>query len=435
MSWLATLFAAEAIPSAITTYVALLIFMQMGMGWGASTLMAAMLMLPWTARPLAETALARAGHLPLQLRTAEAALFAALVWLALSFTGPDGSVWHVAAALLAVAMLSAWHEIGSRHLYTRLLRRPMQRYFNLPKMVASQSVVVITYGVMIVGVGFLEVFYHNRRNAMTLSWSTAVYVLAGFYLLLTLYNLIALPAPARCHHRTTPLPAAGIAPHAALGGDKRRQAVLAWALMFAMLLPQALMFHARVLFFVAPRTQGGLGATLQWLGLAQGTVGVIAFSAGLVLGYWLIIHGSATHRRRSRATLDPATRRRITRRALVAATALLPLSPLIYCHLAALLPSTLLPLCVATGAAQFLFGFGLNACAPLIARLSGHAYDNATGYLHVPAIALAMLLPSALAGTVLELTSFRTFFAIDAACIPLAWAAGARALRGATTIC
>ena len=38
----------------------------------------------------------------------------------------------------------------------------------------SQASTVVTYGAMIMVVGALEVFYHNRRNAITLSWSTAI---------------------------------------------------------------------------------------------------------------------------------------------------------------------------------------------------------------------------------------------------------------------
>ena len=47
MRWLPSLLAAEAIPSAMITFVALLLFVQLGVGWGESTLLCALLMLPW----------------------------------------------------------------------------------------------------------------------------------------------------------------------------------------------------------------------------------------------------------------------------------------------------------------------------------------------------------------------------------------------------
>ena len=47
MKWLPSLLAAEAIPSAMITFVALLLFVQLGVGWGESTLLCALLTLPW----------------------------------------------------------------------------------------------------------------------------------------------------------------------------------------------------------------------------------------------------------------------------------------------------------------------------------------------------------------------------------------------------
>ena len=60
-------------------------------------------------------------------------------------------------------------------------------------------------------------------------------------------------------------------------------------LLFLLLLPQALMFHTRVLYLYDTHAHGGLQCTIQEIGFAQGTVGVIAFSLGIALGRLLII--------------------------------------------------------------------------------------------------------------------------------------------------
>lgn len=439
MSWIPTLFAAEAIPSAMITFVALLMFLQLDQGWGMATLLTGLLTLPWIVRPLLQHMMRRAGHLALQLRIVETAIFAAIVWLALSFEGGGQYLlWNVFSALLCLALLCAWHEMAARHHYGHLLRLPFQRYYNLPKMFASQTAVILTYGIMIVGVGFLEVFYHNRHNAMTLSWSTAVYVLAGGYLLFLAFNLFAIPGSSKSkksYRHGSDKAYMAYSPYKPSSANPSYP-LLPIAFLFLLLLPQSLMFHARVLFFISARARGGLGASLQWLGLAQGTVGVIAFTFGLVLGYWLVIHGGRVHRHlqgsericHTHTALSPDGRSRISRRALIVATVLLPISPLIYWHLSFLLPATLFPLCVATFLAQFLFGFGLNACAPYVRTVSGKTYANATGYLYIPAIALAMLLPASLSGFMLEHISFQTFFAINALCIIPAWGIGALGL-------
>jgi PAT family beta-lactamase induction signal transducer AmpG len=51
-----------------------------------------------------------------------------------------------------------------------------------------------------------------------------------------------------------------------------------------MLLPQGLMFYSRTIFLLARPQYGGVGCTLQEIGFAQGTIGVIAFLLGVSMG-------------------------------------------------------------------------------------------------------------------------------------------------------
>lgn len=426
MSWIPSLFAAEAIPSAMITFVALLMFLQMGETWGVATLLCGLLTLPWVLKSFVRAKVERMGHLALQLRVVETAIFADIVVLAFCFTSGSDRVWDVFASLFVLCLLCAWHELAARLHYEHMLRPPLQRYYNGIKMFASQSAVVVTYGIMIVGVGFLEVFYHNRRDVLAQSWSLAVYALAGIYLLLVAYNMFALPGTSQSqyasvregrHHGQEPQ----TTDDAFSTGDAIRAEVRVldrlvhkrhwWAVFLALtvlLVPQALMFHTRVLFFLAPHGDGGLGATLQEIGLAQGTVGVMAFCAGMVIGSLL------------------ADSRRW---ALTAATFVLPLSPLVYWHLAATMPTSLPTWCAATFVAQLLFGFGLNACMPYVRFFSGDRYRSTTGFLYIPLVALAMLPTMAVSGWLVERWGFTTFFAIDSAMILPAWAAAACGAR------
>lgn len=380
----------------MTTFVALLMLLQLGQDWGTSTLLASLLALPWAAKTLVTTHIRHWGHIALQLRIVEMLLFGALVALAFCFVGSEAVMWHVYGLLMAISILCSWHEVAARIHYEHLLRPAVQRLYDGTKLFYSQLVAVVTYGIMLAGVGFLEVFYHNRRDAVTLSWSTAVYVLAGVYLLLVIYNLLVLPSSTRsqyaairngAHHTG----AQHEARPAALAHWRKTSTWAAVVCLTLMLLPQAMMFHTRVLFFIAPRVDGGLGATLQWIGLAQGTVGVIAFSVGLMLGRRLLSQGKAV---------------RIM-------SIMLPLSPLVYWLMAHTQPASLPVLCVATAVAQMLFGCGLNACQPYVRIVSGLRYRTATNYLYIPVIALAMLLPMAVSGWLAQNMDFKTFFAIN----------------------
>ena len=164
--------------------------------------------------------------------------------------------------------------------------------------------------------------------------------------------------------------------------------------LFFLLLPQALMFHTRALFLLAPVSEGGLGCSLQWIGMAQGTVGVIAFSLGLGIG----------HRQERKKKIFSSIK---------TAHVTLLLSPFVYYAMTLWPPQTLPLLCVATFLAQFTFGVGLNACIPYIREVSGERYSSTINYIFIPAVALVMLLPMAISGGLAEYLGFHHFFALD----------------------
>ena len=396
MKWLPFLFAAEAIPSAMITFVALLMFLQLGVGWGMSTFLCGLLTLPWIFKSFLREKVRRRGRFADVLRLIELCIFLSLVGLAFSFTFYNFRVWHVFGILFVLCFFCAWHELAARMYYERMLRPREQRLYNTPKIFFSQSSVVITYGAMLMVVGLLEIFYHNRHQAVSLSWSTSVYMLAGIYLVLLLYNLLMLRPPRIGNQQQ------GESLGAALRAEVRvidrivhlRHWWVVIFCLFFLLLPQALMFHTRVLFLFSAPAEGGLGCSLLWIALAQGTVGVIAFSAGLGYGHWL---------ERTRRVFSSVN----------TAHVVLLLSPFVYYLMTQWPPANLPVLCVATFVAQFTFGFGLNACIPYVRYLSGERYRSTINYLYIPLVALVMFIPVSISGWLVRLLGFDRFFALD----------------------
>ena len=173
--------------------------------------------------------------------------------------------------------------------------------------------------------------------------------------------------------------------------------------LFFLLLPQALMFNTRVFFLLAQPEQGGLGCSVQDVGFAQGTIGVLAFSLG-------IIGGKALMKKYSRSQMFWWT-------AIV-----LTLSPLSY-MLMAWHPQldNMLMLCLMTFFAQLCFGFGLNVCSIYVPYISEQRYRNTTNYLYMPLVISLMLVPLALSGWLSQWLGYRAFFAFCAICAPVAW--------------
>ena len=380
--WFLTLFAAEEIPAAMVTYVALLMLLQLGLAPAEATFFSALLFVPWVLKSFMRPWVSRVGNFRQMIHIIEALLFICLGALAFTFNiGPIA----VFLALLLVSLLSAWHELTARMYYERMLRPAFQRLFVTPKLVASQVAVIFTYGALIFLVGTLEVYFRQIRY----SWSLASYVAAGIFLFFFLLHLgtlslITSSSVVTDYNRISP-------PKGGWG---------VFLLLFFLLLPQALMFHARVLYLFDAQARGGLQCTMQEIGFAQGTVGVIAFSVGIALGRRLI----------ARYTLQ---------RLFWPLAVCVVLSPFVYLGMTICPPQSLWQLCCCTMTAQLLFGLGLGICRLPISAISGTRYRNTINMLQIPLVSAAMIVPMAVSGWMVEQLGYNTYFLVNALSAPV----------------
>lgn len=401
-AWIPTLFAAEAIPSVLVTFVSLLMFLQMGATSALSTFYCGLLFLPWALKSFMRHLVYRIGYSRPVIIIVECCIFLTLVGMAFTFPTYSGTSLGLFGWMFGLSLLCAWHELAARMYYEDMLYPRYQRYYGTLKMTATQVMMVVTYGLLIIVVGGMQVIYRSIPQA----WSMALYLMAGAVMLLVFYHLAMLP-PSRTDATDTLHPGSMLAAVRTEMGvierirRQRHWRTVVWGL-FWMLLPQSLMFYSRVLFLMAPSELGGLSCSIQDVGMAQGTVGVIAFSVGIALGRRLMHWVSV-------------------RRLFWWVAVPLGLSPLMYVIMTFDRPTSLLILCIATFQAQFCFGFGLNLCLAFVHYLSGDRYRNTINYLYVPVVALVMCVPMMLSGWLADWLGFRTFFILDAAMAPVSW--------------
>lgn len=384
------------------TFVSLLLFLQTGTSPGLSVCYSALLFLPWVLKSLLREKVRRRARFRRALQWTELSLVIFLVLLGLALN-PSTWVFRLAGLangngtgifmlLFAVSFLTAWHELASRMYYERMLRPRLQRLYNGPKMFVSQMMVVFTYGLLIIFVGTLQVLCRSIFVAWSLGMFSTAFVLSLFFL----FHLFSLEVcPVGDHSRSgSVLHAVKAELHIVDRIHKRHGWHRPVWMLFVLLLPQSLMFYTRVLYFLLPEAEGGLGRSLQDVGFAQGAVGVIAFCLGLYLG------------RRLR---------------LAVPMVLLTLSPFVYLVLTYMHSPMLWQLSVATFLAQLCFGIGLNACQPFVQEISGGRYRNTVNYLNIPLVAIVMLVPMLLSGWLAGWMGFRHFFQLDVLAAPLAW--------------
>lgn len=354
--------AAEQIPTATITFVALLLLLQLNMSAPLATLCAALLFVPWAVGAWWKRDWTSASGLHRKIRLVQLLQLLALLILAWSVQHGEWASW---AALFANSTIAALHHALSKAYFHQCVHPRLRPLYRVPRNTLSHAMVVLTYGILIIAVGVLEVFYRQ----IPIAWATGIYLMSVAYLLVILLGHPVLSRPKSSTITQHPLPIS--------------QQPTGWLWMGLLLLPQALMFYARVLFLFDEPERGGLGCTIQEIGFAQGTVGVIAFAFGLGIGHWL---------------LQWIPRRRLFWPFAI----LLGLSPLLYLLMSYEPPQSLPVLCIATFQAQLCFGLGLR--------------------LLTSSRQLTLMLPAmAASGLLVEWLGYRDFFLLDVLTVPVAW--------------
>ncbi|MBR3455789.1 MAG: hypothetical protein IKH26_10730 [Bacteroidaceae bacterium] len=401
--WIPVLFSAEAIPMAIVTFVAILMFIQSGTPNSHSTFYCALLLIPWAIKSFFRQMVQRFGRPAAFLRSVEMLIFGCLIALAFYMNRLEVNPMLLFAFLFILSSLCVWHSLLAEIYYRKRLMKK-ERSFFLPALTSSYQVsTVVTYGLFIILVGGLEVFFKNLENQYNVAWSMGTYILTGIFFIIMVLNFMLLTDSIQTNSTTTSLTETTLseAKHIKSMTRTKRFTTILIALML-LVLPQSLMFFVRVFFLYTPLRNGGLGCSMQEIGFAQGTIGVMAFSLGIILGRQLL------HKH-----LCPST--------LWAQAISLTLSPLFYFIMTTRHPNGIAELCVMTFLSQICFGFGFNCCMPLVKMLSHERYKLATNYLQIPVLVTAMIPPLAISGLMVSRMGFHNFFFIDCLTAPVVW--------------
>ena len=309
-------------------------------------------------------------------------------------------IWYVFGSLMLTSFLVAWHELAARMYYERMLYPRLQKYYTNLKIASAQLAVILTYGVLIILVGNLEVFFRQIRH----SWAMGCYMTAGAFMFFTVLHILLLRNPQIGNQmRKYSMGASVMAEVHVIERIRRQPHWWKYVLsMFLMLVPQSLMFFARVHYLFDKTANGGLGCTIQEIGFAQGTVGVIAFTLGLTIG-------------RSLMRWIPS------QKLFWPLTLVLGLSPAVYLFMTFEMPTDLGALCVATFHAQLLFGLGICICRVPLSMISGERYRNCANLLSVPLVALCMLIPMIASGALVSWLGYHQFFLVNTLSAPVCW--------------
>ena len=399
--WIPCLFAAEEIPTAMVTFVALLMFIQFGAGITRATLFVSLLLSPWMLKSFFRLKVKHAGNFKTWIHIIEFFIFVVLLGTAFYINDFHANHVGVLCCMFVISLLCSWHNLVARMYYEQILSSREQRIYRPTKHISTQVSAVMTYGVLMIVVGFLEIFFRDIHRA----WAMENYLVAGVFFIFFCLNLFFLPSPSTWQPYR----------YASLSHTIRREmdsierlrtkpkASRVLIFLFFLLLPQSLMFCPRVFFLLAPQDGGGLSCSLQDIGFAQGTIGIIGFTAGAFLARHL-------------------EKRHFFYQIFPLLAVVLTLSPLCYVYMSHCPPvGNLFIISICSFVAQFCFGFGLHGCILFVRFFSNDRYRNTTNLFYLPLIIGEMLIPIAASGWLSKHLGFAHYFLMDASTAVIAW--------------
>ena len=390
--WIPSLYFGQGLPFVVVTSLSVVMYKNLGVGNAEIALVTSWLYLPWVIKPLWGPLVDLTGTRRRWIVVMQFVVGAALAALAWTLPAP-GFLRASLAVLWLVAFASATHDIAADGFYMQALTEKTQAAFVGVRSTFFRLSMIGGQG----GLVWLAGWLIERGDAPAQAWTLVLGALAAGFGALGAWHLAVLPRP------TTDVPPPR---RAAFWRDalevfaaffRRDDLLRVMAFLLLYRFAEAQLLKLVVPFLLDPPAAGGLGLRNQDVGLAYGTFGVIALTAGGLLGGWVI----------SRVGL---------KRALWPMLLAMNLPNLVYAALAWAQPGSLAVVTAALALEQFGYGYGFAAYLVFMLMVAGgpdgeHEHKTAHYALCTGIMALGMMLPGLGSGWLQQQLGYLGFFA------------------------
>jgi MFS transporter, PAT family, beta-lactamase induction signal transducer AmpG len=385
-AWVPSLYYAQGLPYAFVMTVSVVMYKTLGISNTDIALYTSWLYLPWVIKPLWSPLVELFGTKRRWILAMQLLVGAALALVALTL--PMARFFQMSLAMLWLAAFSsATHDIAADGFYMLALDRHRQAAFVGVRSAFWRLAAITGQGGLVYLAGELA----SLTGDTAFAWSIVLSVVGALFVVLFAWHWLALPRPAsdRAVERHADLAREFVATFADFFRRENIGRVLAFLLLFRFAEAQALKLVPP--FLLDPVASGGLGLTTSEVGIAYGTFGVIALTAGGILGGLAI----------ARDGLD---------RWLWPMAFAMHVPNLVFVYLAAAQPAQFALVCALVAIEQFGYGFGFAAYLMFMilvakgSRQTAH-YAIATGFM-----ALGMMVPGMWSGWLQEQLGYARFF-------------------------
>jgi len=386
-AWVPTLYFAQGMPYVVVMTLSVIMYKNLEISNTDIALYTSSLYLPWVIKPLWSPLVEMLGTKRLWIVTLQFAVGAALAMVALTL--PMDRFFQLSLAVFwLMAFASASHDIATDGLYLLALEKHEQAAFVGVRSTFYRVANIGGQG----GLVWLAGEWHDRGGSWALAWQGVMALLAGIFLALAAYHWWRLPRPAI----DAPVPRGQRHPRMFLEIflEFFRKPGLAVTLGFLLLyrFPEAQLLKLATPFLLDSVAKGGLALSNKEVGLAYGTIGLLALTCGGLLGGWII----------SRVGL---------KRALWPLVLAMHVPNAVFLAMAWSHPGSLAIVSAALAVEQFGYGLGFTAYLMYMVLVAEGPHKTAHYAICTGFMALGMMLPGMWSGWLQDHLGYLHFFA------------------------
>lgn len=386
-AWVPSLYFAEAIPYVVVMTLATALYKARGVSNDDMAFYTSQLYWPWVLKFLWSPLLDMFRTKRFWTVCTQLVIACCLALAGWIMHFPNWFVLSV-AVLWLLAFASATHDIGADGFYMLGLNAPhLQAAFVGVRSTFYRLATIFAGGVMMNLAGALTTSSNDKPYA----WSVVFFVLAAIFFVLCGYHALILPRPAadrKVAHSDNKL-REFVGTFVAFFKKPDILIILGFVLTFR--LGESQLLKLAIPFLLDPAEKGGLGMSLEEVGVAYSTIGIIGLTLGGLLGGYLIS-------------------RRGLKRCLWLMVFAVHVPDLIFVYLASALPNNFYLISASLALEQFGYGFGFTALMLYMIMISDGEHKTAHYAICTGLMALGMMVPGMYSGRIQEWLGYQHFF-------------------------
>lgn len=383
--WIPTLYFYQGVPNAVAASLAVVLLKNLGLSNAEIAFYTSALYLPWVFKPLWSPVVEMFGAKRQWVVALQFGLALSLAGIAAAIPGAD-FLHYTLVCLWLMAFASATHDIAADGFYLLALPPHQQAAFVGVRSTFFRLSVIAVKGGLVALAGFLLSVTGDTQRA----WSLVFALLAGAFALGGAYHWLALPRidsdrPADRSQKR--------ARFAEVFSSFLAKPGIGTTVAFLLLyrLAESLALKLVEPFLIDARSVGGLGLSLEQVGLVNGTIGTCSLLAGGLLGGWLISrHG--------------------LKRLLWPMLVIMHVPIAVFALLAVFQPASLVAISAGLAVEQFGYGFGFTAYMVYMMMVAEGPHKTAHYAICTGFMAAGLLVPGMVAGWLQETLGYVNFF-------------------------